>query len=154
MSNSDSDINHLLAFTVDKYEYALPYVIVERVVRAVEITPLPNSADIIEGIINVHGLVIPVISLRKKMGLAVKELDLSDKFIITKTSKRTIALIVDDIQGIIEAEDDDIVSMKKIIPNPKMFKGTVKLKDNLVLIYDTDKFLSKREEANLQEVLG
>ena len=150
----DTDINSLLTFSVDKYEYALPYAIVERVVRAVEITPLPNSAEIIEGIINVHGLVIPVINLRKKMGLPVKELELSDKFIITKTSKRTVALIVDDIQEIIEAEEDDIVSMKRIIPNPKMFKGTVKLKDNLVLIYDTDKFLSKREEANLQEVLG
>ncbi|MCP4177644.1 MAG: chemotaxis protein CheW [bacterium] len=148
------ETNQLLAFSIDKHVYALPYSIIERVVQAVEITPLPNSAEIIEGIINVHGFVIPVINLRRKMNLQDKEVELSDKFIITKTSKRTVALIADDIQGLIEAQDDNIVTMDKIIPNPKMFSGTVKLKNDIVLIYDTDKFLSKKEEADLQQILG
>jgi purine-binding chemotaxis protein CheW len=147
-------LNHLLVFIIDEHEYALPYSLVERVVQAVEITPLPNSTEIIDGIINVHAAVIPVINLRKKIGLPDKELELSDKFIISRTNKRSIALIVDDIHGIIELDDDSIVSMDKIIPNHKMFQGTVKLKNNLILIYNTDKFLSKGEEADLQEVLG
>ena len=83
-----------------------------------------------------------------------KELEMSDKFIITKTSKRTLALMVDDILGIIDTGEDEIVSMDKIIPNPKMFKGTAKLKNNLVLIYDTDRFLTGKEEADLQEILA
>ena len=64
----DTDIRHLLVFSVDEQEYALPYTIVEKVVRSVEITPLPNAPDIIKGIINVHGRVIPVLSVREKLG--------------------------------------------------------------------------------------
>ena len=150
----DTDIRHLLVFSVDEQEYALPYTIVEKVVRSVEITPLPNAPDIIKGIINVHGRVITVISVREKLGCHGRDINLDDKFIIAKAGKRTIAFVVDEIVGIIEPSDKEIVEMDKIIPDPKLFGGTVKLPNNLVLIYNAEKFLSLKEEQKLQEALG
>jgi len=150
----DKDIHHLLVFIVDEREYALPYTVVEKVVRSVDITPLPNAPDIIKGIINVHGRVIPVLSVREKLGCQGRDIDLNDKFIIANNGKRIIAFVVDEIVGIIEPSGRDVIGMDKIIPNPELFGGTVKLSSNLVLIYNTEKFLSLREEEELEEALG
>ena len=62
--------------------------------------------------------------------------------------------MVDEIVGIIEPSDKEVVAMDKIIPDPKLFGGTVKLPNNLVLIYNTEKFLSLKEEIKLQDALG
>jgi len=149
-----TDINHLLVFIVDEQEYALPYTVVDKVVRSVEITQLPNAPDIIKGIINVHGRVIPVLSVREKLGCPGRDIDLDDKFIIAKAGKRTISFVVDEIIGIIEPSDKEVVAMDKIMPDPKLFGGTVKLPNNLILIYNTENFLSLKEEEKLREALG
>jgi purine-binding chemotaxis protein CheW len=150
----NTDICHLLVFIVDEQEYALPYTIVEKVVRSVEITPLPNAPDIIKGIINVHGRVIPVLSVREKLGCHGRDIDLEDKFVIAKAGKRVIAFVVDDIVGIIEPSAKEVVDMDKIIPDSELFGGTVKLPNNLVLIYNAEKFLSLKDEEKLQDAMA
>jgi purine-binding chemotaxis protein CheW len=147
------ELNQLLVFTIDKHEYALPYSVIDRVVQAVEITPLPNATENIMGIINVHGFVIPVINLRKKMGVSDKELELSDKFIIIRIREHSVGLIADKIHGMIEIKENQLVLIKNIVPSSKLFSGTLKLENNLLLIYDADEFLSAKEKTNLQKIL-
>ena len=53
-----------IAFSLDAQRYALPLASVERVIRVVEITPLSKALDIVLGVVNVQGRVIPVINLR------------------------------------------------------------------------------------------
>ena len=74
-SESPGSITHvegklILVFALDEPRYALPLSAVERVVRAVEITPLPNAPAIIQGAINVQGAIIPVVNIRESFSLA------------------------------------------------------------------------------------
>jgi len=78
----------LLALSVDDRRYALPLSAVERIVRIVEVTPLPSAPEIVAGVVNVHGRVIPVVDLRKRFTLREPVIALSDQLIVAHTSDR------------------------------------------------------------------
>ncbi|MFQ5632726.1 MAG: chemotaxis protein CheW, partial [bacterium] len=60
--------NHLV-FTIDDQQFGLPMSQVERIIRAVEVRPVPEAPDYINGVINMQGRVIPVVNLRKRFRL-------------------------------------------------------------------------------------
>lgn len=144
----------LLEFLLDEQRYALPFERVERVVRAVEITPLPKAPPIVLGLINVQGKVIPVADPRQRFGLAARELRTGDRIIIARTARRTVALRVDTVPGVAECFERDVVPPQDIVPGMEHLAGVVRMEDGLLLIQDLDRFLSLDEEKALDEAMS
>lgn len=141
-----------VGFTLDEHRYALPLSFVERIVRVVEVTPLPKAPEIVLGIVNVQGQVLPVVNVRKRICLPEREIDLSDQLIIAHTAKRAVALMVDAV-AIVECPDQEVFPADQILPAMEYFDGVAKLEDGLVLIHDLNKFLSLEEEEALDGAL-
>ncbi len=89
-------------FTVDEQKYGLLIWEVERIVRAVEVKPLPESPPHIRGIVNVQGRVLPVVDLRVRFGQPTREIRLEDHFIIATTDSLSLVLPVDAALGSVE----------------------------------------------------
>ena len=140
-------------FTLDEQRYALHLSAVERIVRAVEVTPLPRAPEIVLGIINMQGRIIPAVNIRRRFHLPEREIDLSDQLIIAHTAKRTVALVVDEVVDVIEHARHEVVPTQQVLPGVKYVEGVVKLEDGMVLIHDLDKFLSLEEEKVLDKAL-
>jgi len=83
---------YTLLFSCDENVYALPVAKVVHVMWALEITPIPEVPLIISGIFDLHGKMIPVISLRRLLSLPEKNLDLEDTIIIVNVHEHQIAL--------------------------------------------------------------
>jgi purine-binding chemotaxis protein CheW len=145
---------HLLVFTLDEPRFALPLAAVERVVHAVEVTPLPKAPQIVLGVINAKGRVIPVVDMRRRFGLPVRELRLDDRFIIARTARRLVALVADAVAGIRELAPRDLANAAETLPVAGYLQGVAKLEDGLVLITDLDAFLSLDEERLLDAALA
>ena len=141
-------------FALDEPRYALYLSSVERVVRAVEITPLPKAPEIVLGIINAQGRILPVLDIRKRFRLPAREMKPDDRFIIARTSRRQVALVVDSVVGVHELTEREMVSAKQALPFAQYLKGVAKVEDNLVLIHDLDQFLSLDEEQALDATLS
>ncbi|MDP2240847.1 MAG: chemotaxis protein CheW [Burkholderiales bacterium] len=149
-------MNHegrLVVFSLDGQRYALALAAVERVVRAIEITPLPKAPDIVLGIVNVQGRVIPLINVRRRFRLPEREMALTDQIVIAHTARRPVALVVDAVAGVLEYPEREAVAAQDILPGAGYVEGVVKLKDGLILIHDLDRFLSLDEEASLDRAL-
>jgi len=146
--------NQYVVFTLDGQRYALHLFVVERIIRVVEMTSLPKAPDIVLGIVNVEGQIIPVVNIRKRFRLPERELNLSDVLIIAQTPRRTVALVADDVSGVIEGSGQDITEAKEILPRMEYVKGVVKLKDGLILINDLESFLSLEEEKALDDAMA
>lgn len=144
----------VVGLSLDGQRYALSLAQVERVIRAVEIIPLPKAPEIIAGVINVRGQVIPVVNIRKRFRLSDREILLSDQFIIARTSRRLVALVVDGTDGVIELPEHRVVRAEKILPGMDYVEGVAKLDDGMILIHDLDKFLSLQEEKTLERALS
>lgn len=143
----------LVVFTLEDRHYALRLAAVERVIRIVEITPLPQAPEIVIGVVNVQGEIIPVVNVRQRFGLPQREISLSDQLIIAHISQRKVGLIADAVMDVIEYSEQDIAAAESILPDMEHVDGILKLPDGLVLIHDLDKFLSLEEEASLEQAL-
>ena len=148
-----SEIRWLVVFTLDEQHYALPLSAVERVVRVVEITSLPKAPEIVLGVINRQGRIVPVVNLRRRFRLPERELRLSDHCLIAHTAKRMVALVVDEVSGVLEPADQAVAAAEPILPDLAYVVGVVKLAEGMVLIHDLDSFLSLEEEQTLDEAL-
>jgi purine-binding chemotaxis protein CheW len=146
-------LSQLVVFTLDEQRYALRLHSVERIVRVVEITPLPKAPDIVLGVINVQGRVIPVVNIRKRFLLPERETNLSDQLIIAKTSKRPVAILTDGVSRVIEESAERVVTSEEILSGMKYVEGVVKFEDGMILIHDLDKFLSIEEEKILDDAM-
>ena len=146
--------SHLISLTLGEQRYALSLAQVERVIRALDITPLPRAPEIVLGVINVRGKVIPVVNVRRRFQLPEREISLSDQIIISHTSRRQVALIVDEVNGVIELPEHSVINAGSILPHLEYVEGVVKLRDGMILIHDLDRFLSLEEETCLSDALA
>lgn len=145
--------NQYVIFTLDEQRFALYLSATERIVRIVEVTHLPKAPEIVLGVVNVQGQVNPVVDVRKRFRLPERELNLSDQMIIAHTLRRTVALVVDSVSGIIECSEQEEIASGKILPGIEYVEGVVKLEDGMILIHDLDRFLSLEEEEVLDDAL-
>jgi purine-binding chemotaxis protein CheW len=148
------DHKQIVLFTLDEPRYALHLSTVERVVRAVEITPLPKAPEIVLGVINVQGQVMPVIDVRRRFCLPMCEMKLNDRFIVVRTSRRLVALVADSVAGVRAIENRDMVIAQQALPFAAYLQGVAKVNGDIVLIYDLDRFLSLDEEQALDAALS
>jgi len=150
---AESTMSGLVSFYLDDRRFAVPLLTVMRVERIVAITPLPKAPDIVTGIINVHGQVIPVVDIRSRFHIAPRQLELSDQLLIIKTVRRTIAFTVDNVDGVIDVPRDQCTDAGSVLPGMEYVKGVVKLEDGMILIHDPDTFLSLEEEHTLDKAI-
>jgi purine-binding chemotaxis protein CheW len=152
-NGAGSAMSELVSFSLDDRQFAVPLSAVMRVERIVAITPLPKAPDIITGIINVHGQVIPVVDIRSRFHITPHQLELSDQLLIIKTARRTIAFIVDYVDGVLDASKDQCADVESVLPDTEYVRGVVKLEDGMILIHDPDTFLSLEEEYTLDKAI-
>ncbi len=143
----------LVVFALDGQRYALKLAAVERVLRAAEITPLPKLPDIVLGVLNVAGEILPVLDIRRRFHLPSRETDPADHLILARTARRRVALVVDRVSGVVERPEAEVIPAEDVLPGLEYVSGAAKLADGLVLIHDLDTFLSLEEEARLSEAL-
>lgn len=143
-----------LVFTLDEQRYALPLSAVERVVRAVEVTPLPKAPEIVLGLVNVRGQVIPVVDIRRRFRLPERAIRLSDQLIIARTSRRPVALLADSATGMVAPSAREVLAPEEVLPHLEYVEGVIKLEDGILLIHDLDTFLSLEEEKALDRAIS
>jgi purine-binding chemotaxis protein CheW len=143
----------LVVFGLDGQRHALPLTSVERIVPAVEVTALPNAPAMVLGAIDVAGRVLAVLNLRERFGLPPREIQPADQFLIARTAQRTVALVIDEAQGVVECPVNEIIRPAQIGPGLDQFQGVVRLADGLILIQDLEKFLSPDEARALDEAM-
>ena len=144
---------HLLIFTLDDRRYALRLDAVERVIRAAATTPLPGAPEIVLGILDLQGRVIPVINLRKRFRVQERGVRSSDQFVVAVSGALTVALAVDGTDGVLEP-GREMIDTEKIVAGMGFLEGVTRTEDGLVLIHDLERLLFAEEEELLARALA
>jgi purine-binding chemotaxis protein CheW len=149
-----SEIARWVVFGLDSGRYALPLAVVERIVRAAYVTPLPLAPPVVLGVIDVEGHVRPVFNLRRKFRLPERTVDPADQFLIARTAQRTVVLVIDAAHGVLERPAAAMIDAAHIAPTLGHIRGVIPLEDGLVLIHDLEVFLSPDEALALDEAMN
>lgn len=141
----------LFILHLDDRRYALRLRAVERVVRMVEITPLP-SAETVLGLINLQGRIIPVLDLRKRFGIPPRRARAADVLVVVSSGGKTVALVADGVGEIIDSPGNIPLPDPQLFPGMEYVVGVLKTGRGLVLFCDTDRLLSTEEERLIREI--
>jgi len=148
-TRSNGDVQ-LVTFKLDDQEYGLIIENVVEVVRMVAITRIPKAPDVMEGVINLRGRVVPVINLRKRFGAPPKARDLDTRLLVARIEDRVIALIVDTVSEVLKLDGDSLDASNAVATGVTEYLAAIgKLGDRLLLILDLDAILSFDEERQL-----
>jgi purine-binding chemotaxis protein CheW len=146
--------NQLVVFALDGQQYALNLANVERVVRAVEVTHLPDAPEAILGVINFEGRVIPVVNTRKRLGLPERDVEVHDLFIIARGDGRSVAFVGDDVNPVLEMHEDQVIASEKVLPQAGYVEGVAKVDQGMIIILAVSKVLSLDEHRQLQSAMA
>jgi purine-binding chemotaxis protein CheW len=144
----------LVAFCLGSQTYALRLESVERIIPAVEVTPLPEAPEAILGVINLQGKIVPVLDVRARFRLPKRQINLSDQLVVASTEMRTVAFIVDSVIGIVKRSPHEITEANLILRGLKYLQGVAKLEDEMMFIHNLDTFLSLDEENQLERAIN
>ncbi len=147
-------IDGLLVFALDERRFAIALSAVSSVIRAVEVTPLPQSPEIVMGVINVRGTIIPVVNLRKRFGVQDRGLRISDFILIAHTAHRTLALVVDAVIDVLDHPDLELTPAEELLPGTAYVESLASVDGRIVAIHNLNQFLSLDEEQVLSAALG
>lgn len=146
--------HRLVLLTVAGQSFALHLDAVDRVVRMVEVTPLPGAPEAVEGVVDVHGEIIPVVSIRRRLGLASRAPAVSDCLVLAQPRHGRVAIIAESVLSVVERPADAFVSSRDIAHGIEHIEGVLKTGDGLVLIQDLDRFFSVKEAQSLDLALA
>lgn len=143
------EIDRYIAFSIDDLKCAVPISSVERVLNAVEVTELPWVTEVIRGVIDVHGKVIPVINLRKRFHLPAREIAASDKFIVGIASNQSLVLWVDRVTGIIERRKENGFQGQEILSGANCMSEGANQAEGVFVLVDLNKLLTVEDQERL-----
>ncbi|MES2177621.1 MAG: chemotaxis protein CheW [Gemmatimonadota bacterium] len=121
---------------------------VREIVRAVAISPAHGSPSVIEGVINLHGQIVPVVDVRQRLALDPALISPAQFLVVMAVLDRTIALRVDDVEDIVELSDV-LAEPALLSPVLQRLAGVAAAEHGVLMIYDVDSFLTQTERDAL-----
>lgn len=99
----EGDVTHiqLACFTLGDKQFAVDIMRIREILVPQKLSPLPCASELLEGVINLRGSVIPVMSLRKRFGMPVEKDAPVGKLLIVSLVRQLLALVVDDVMEVI-----------------------------------------------------
>jgi purine-binding chemotaxis protein CheW len=116
---SHDKLIQLVSFNLDEEEYGVDVLKVREIIRMPIVTRVPNTPHYVEGIINLRGKVIPIISMRRKFGLLESESDKQTRIMVMDVEGELMGFIVDAVSEVIR------ISGSEIQPSPAVVAGSV-----------------------------
>lgn len=134
-------IARAVAFYLGGQRYALPIDRVNEIQQIVAFSDVPAGGRGVVGMVNLRGNVIPAIDMRGLIGLERREYTLETPMVITRTGFQTVALIVDEVEDVIELPEGCLQAAPTMHALSNKMIGVCRLPDGLMYLLDIDKLL-------------
>lgn len=144
----------LACFRVGDQMYALDILRIKEVIRPHKLTPVPKSPAFIEGVINLRGVVIPVVDLRRRFDQETIESGQKSRIIISVLAGKVVGLQVDEVAEVRNYTRQEIQPAPRFLEGKETdyFLGVCQRDDDLVMIINLEKILSSDEKIDLDQI--
>jgi purine-binding chemotaxis protein CheW len=154
--NSDRDIagHEFLAFTLGKEEYGIDILKVQEIRGYETVTRIANAPEFIKGVVNLRGIIVPIVDMRIKFHLGEPTYDQFTVVIILNIGGRVVGMVVDSVSDVIT------LSAEQIKPAPEMgtalntdyLIGLGTIDERMLILVDIDKLMSSAEMGLIEKI--
>ncbi len=148
---SHAELIQYIVITVVNEQYGIDIKYIDNIVRMQSITRVPKVQPFFKGVINLRGEVVPVMSIRKKMGLGEDEITGKSRIIILKfESNASIGIVVDEVKHVVTISSDNIerVSHDSKLDAKSFISGVGKVEEGLISILDLATVIDEDKSLN------
>ncbi len=140
MQISGKDMLELIAFTLGDQEFCIEVVSVREIRSWTPATVLPHSPGHVRGVINLRGVVLPVMDLAIRLGLAPTEPSQGSVIIVTQIKNQIVGLLVDLVSDIFTVSVDDIHPAPDVSKamDRDQFRGMIPKDDRMICFLQLD----------------
>jgi purine-binding chemotaxis protein CheW len=140
------DEEQVIVLDVADESYGMPVQRVREIIRVPPITRVPNGPAFLEGVINLRGQVIPVLDLRKHLGVQATEHTRRSRVVVGELGDYTVGMVVDGVSQVVMVPASNVEPPPSLVSSAEngQVRGVARLGDRLVLLLDPDRVLSKR----------
>jgi purine-binding chemotaxis protein CheW len=145
----------VIVFTLGSEEYGVEVDKVRTIERMQPMTRVPKVPAFINGVINLRGVVVPIIDLRARFGLDLAEYNDNTRIIIVSAEEFEVGLIVDSANDVIDLDSDEINSPPEIVGGikAKYLDGIARVGENrLLVLLNLERVLDKSEIQQLEGI--
>lgn len=143
MVATDTQLFKVIVFQLKDEEYAIEIDYIQSIERMIPVTRIPGTPKYVKGVMNLRGVITPVIDLRKRFGIEEKEYDEETRILVISKDDIEIGFIVDSANDVID------IPVEKVEPTPKVvgvveeeyLRGVVKIGQRLFTLLDLDKVI-------------
>ena len=140
---ADNNTSQFVGFQIEDQKYAFRIEQIQEIVILDQVTPTPQVAEFVEGVSNLRGEIIPVVNLRKLLGMEPKANDSETRTIVCNVGDRTMGCTVDMVSQVIRIPESSIQAAPETISaeGADFIAGFAKLGEELVIVLDIDALL-------------
>ena len=143
----------LVSFKVGNEEFGLDILKVQEIIRLRELTRVPNMPDFVDGVINLRGKVIPVIGLRRRMGIPAGEDDKRTRIVVAEVNGKVLGFVVDEVSEVLRIPEANFEPPPKLGQVEREYvQGIGKIDERLLILIDLSPLLSDREHSQIAAV--
>lgn len=152
--NTPANPLEFLAFTLGKEEYGINIQTVQELRGYDAVTQIANAPDYLKGVINLRGIIVPIIDMRIKFGLGQPAYDQFTVVIILQISGRTIGMVVDSVSDVLT------LTPEQIKPAPEMgasvatdyLLGLGTINDRMLILIDIHQLMQSSEIGLIEKL--
>jgi len=142
-----------LTFTLGAEEYGMDILKVQEIRGYDAVTKIANSPPFIKGVINLRGVIVPIVDLRIKFKLGEPTYDQFTVVIILNIGKRVMGIVVDGVSDVIQLNSDNLRSAPEFgsILDTRYILGLGTVENRMIIVVDIEKLMSSQEMALIEE---
>lgn len=136
-----------LSFELGAELYAINILNVKEIKTYGDVTPVANSPEFIKGVMNLRGIVVPILDLRVKFNLGSLEYTSHTTVIITTIGEKHVGLVVDGVSDVLKIAPDQLSDSPEFNStlDVEYLSGIATINENMVIIIDIHKLLNHNE---------
>jgi len=136
----------LVNFTIDNEEYGVEVLKVREIIRMTDVTRVPNAPNFVDGVFNLRGKVIPIISLRKRLSLPVVDSDNKTRIIVLDIDNILTGILVDSVTEVLRISFEEIQMAPAALTSsiePDLFVGLVNRDNRIFILLNFNNMLTR-----------
>ncbi len=144
-----------LAFNLGRENYCIDILKVQEIRGYETVTPIPNTPAFMKGVVNLRGLIVPIIDLRIKLELASVTYDQFTVVIILNIRGRVVGVVVDSVSDVVAIAAEDIKEAPQLGAAIKTdyIDGLVTIEERMLIIVDIEKLATMEDLVRVDKAL-
>ena len=146
-SKSAVSNNEFLTFTLGKEEYGIDILRVQEIRGYDAVTAIANTPNFIKGVINLRGIIVPIVDMRIKFNLGTVEYNQFTVVIILNLSHRVVGMVVDGVSDVITLTAEQIKAAPEFSSSldTKYIMGLGAVDQRMIILMDIERLMSSHD---------